>query len=216
MLKTTTEVTIIGPTVTKRQVNRHMSNINNILMNMKNMAKLGFIVFGILFITSNTFAQTENSESETQLIKSDSIEKKIFNDFDFVLGNWDFYAPDGTKIGEQTYTKREDGHLILEEWKLSSGQTGLGMTFVDPKTGLWRQVWMSPMYHIDYSGSLDENGAMVLEGILYPNNGDKSSPIRGIWTKQADGSVKQDFFVLNDKTNTWEVLFAGFTRLKQD
>lgn len=179
---------------------------------MKNI----FTILCILFIVSSTVAQNENSESKTQLKTSDSTEKNIYNDFDFVLGNWDFYTPDGTLIGQQTYTKREQGHLILEEWKLNSGSTGLGMSFVDPKTGLWRQVWMSPMFHIDYSGSLDESGAMVLEGILYPNNGDKSSPIRGTWAKQPDGSVKQDFLVLNDKTNTWEVLFAGFTRLKQD
>ena len=134
-----------------------------------------------------------------------------YSDFDFVVGNWDFYTPDGTKIGEQTYTKREGGHLILEEWKLSSGETGLGMSFVDPKTGLWRQVWMSPTYHIDYSGGIDEKGAMVLEGTLYPNNGDKSSPIRGIWAKQPDGSIKQDFYVFDDNLNKWNVLFSGYT-----
>ncbi len=88
-------------------------------MKMKNIVKLGFTVFGILFITSNTVAQTKNSETDTPLITSDSSEKKISNDFDFVLGNWDFYTPDGTLIGQQTYTKREQGHLILEEWKLT-------------------------------------------------------------------------------------------------
>ncbi len=184
---------------------------------MKNIVRIGFTAFGIFFITISTVAQTDNNESDTPLITyTIATEKKNLNDFDFVLGNWNFYTPDGTLIGEQTYTKREQGHLILEEWKLNSGSTGLGMTYLDPKTGLWRQVWMSPMFHIDYSGGLDENGVMVLEGVLYPNNGDKSSPIRGLWAKQADGSIKQEFLVLNDKTKTWDILFAGFTRLKKD
>ncbi len=82
---------------------------------MKNIAKLGYIVFGIVFIISNSVAQTDNIESETQSIKSGSTEKEIYNDFDFVLSSWDFYTPDGTKIGQQTYTKREDGHLVVEE-----------------------------------------------------------------------------------------------------
>ena len=139
-----------------------------------------------------------------------------YSDFDFVVGSWDFYTPDGTKIGVQTYTKREDGHLIVEEWQLSSGETGLGMSFVDPKTGLWRQVWMSPMYHIDYSGGIDENGAMVLEGTLYPNNGGESSPIKGMWSKQPDGSIKQDFYIFDDKLDKWNVLFSGYTLPKNN
>lgn len=103
-----------------------------------------------------------------------------------------------------------------EEWKLSSVETGIGMSFVDPKTGLWRQVWMSPMYHIDYSGGIDENGAMVLEGTLYPNNGDKSSPIKGIWAKQPHGSIKQDFYVFDDISKTWNVLFSGYILQKNN
>jgi|SRR5690606_5082779 len=167
---------------------------------MKCIIKTGMLILVSLVCVDGAFAQNEKTNT----------------DFDFVLGSWDFYTLDGTKIGEQIYTKREEGHLIVEEWKLSSGGTGMGMTFVDPKTGLWRQVWMSPTYHIDYSGGIDENGAMVLEGTLYPNNSDESSPIRGIWAKQPDGSIKQDFFVFDEKSNTWNVLFAGYTLPKKE
>lgn len=169
------------------------------------MYKIGIssILAVVFFCSQSTYAQKKAEAINTS--------EAPYSDFDFVVGEWDFYTPDGTNIGEQTYVKRENGHLILEEWKLNSGETGLGMSFVDPKTGLWRQVWMSPTYHIDYSGSIDENGAMVLEGTLYPNKGGKSSSIRGIWAKQPDGSIKQDFFVLDDTTNTWNVLFSGYT-----
>lgn len=173
------------------------------------------LILSVFFCSHNIFSQAENSE----ISRTDTIpltETKLYKAFDFVLGNWDFYTPDGTKIGEQIYTKREEGYLILEEWKLVSGSTGLGMSFVDPKTGLWRQVWMSPEYHIDYSGSIDENGAMVLEGTMYPNSGAKSSPIRGSWAKQNDGSIKQEFYVLDKESNTWNMLFAGYTLPKKD
>ena len=170
--------------------------------------KITLTFFLVFFCLQNLLCQDNNETINTN--------EKPYSDFDFVVGSWDFYTPDGTKIGEQLYTKREDGHLILEEWQLSSGETGLGMSFVDPKTGLWRQVWMSPMYHIDYSGGLDENGAMVLEGTLYPNNGNKSSPIRGIWSKQPDGSIQQDFYVFEDKSKKWNVLFSGYTLPKNN
>ena len=67
------------------------------------------------------------------------------------------------------------------------------MTFVDPATKLWRQVWMSPTFHIDYSERVNENGDMILEGIMHPNSGEKSSPVRGVWIKQSDGTIRQEF-----------------------
>jgi len=179
-------------------------------------SKIVLIILGFICAYQTVSSQSDDTDSiEVSNLHCGSNEK-IYTDFDFVLGDWNFYTTDGKMIGEQTYTKREQGCLIVEEWKLISGGTGFGMSFVDPKTGLWRQVWMSPRFHIDYSGGLNEKGDMVLEGIIYPNNGDDSSPVRGIWSKQKDGSIQQEFLVLNKKTNDWEILFAGFTRLKSE
>lgn len=92
----------------------------------------------------------------------------------------------------------------------------MGISFVDPETGLWRQVWMSLSYYIDYSEGIDKNGAMVLKRTLFPKNGDKSSPIKEIWTKQSDGTIKQEFFILDKESNTWQILLAGFIRLSEE
>ena len=138
-----------------------------------------------------------------------------YRDLDFLVGEWDFFSMDGKKIGAQTYTKREQGCLIFEDWSTVSGGTGSGMNFVDPATGLWRQVWMSPRFHIDYSGGLDESGAFVLEGRMYPNDGSKSAPIRGVYTKQADGSVTKEFLRQNTETDAWETFFIGVARRPQ-
>lgn len=156
-------------------------------------------------------AQTEGYENDETLIPKCSSDKAPYNDFDFVVGVWDFFTPDGTKIGTQEYKKREQGCLIVEEWKMKNGGTGLGISYVDPNTGLWRQIWMSPMFHIDYSGKLKGEGHMVLEGTLFYNNSLKKSPVRGVWEKQSDGSIKQEFLVLNQQSNRWEILFRGYT-----
>ncbi len=171
--------------------------------------KTVFRIFLALSTITYSFSQ-ENVKPQILCASNES----PYRDFDFVLGEWDFLTVDGKKIGEQVYTKQEMGCMILEKWATLSGSTGTGMTFVDPNTGLWRQVWMSPMFHIDYSGSLNENGAMVLEGTIYPNNGEKSSPVRGLWAKQDDGTIKQEFLKYNEQTKKWESFFLGFAHPK--
>lgn len=141
-------------------------------------------------------------------------EQSPYRDFDFLVGNWEFFTQDGKKIADQSYSSRGQGCLILEDWKELSGATGTGMNFVDPTTGKWRQVWMSASFHIDYSGGKIENGNFVLEGRIYPNNGAPSSGFKGIYAKQADGSVTKEFLMLDEKSNTWKRFFIGVARRK--
>jgi hypothetical protein len=135
-----------------------------------------------------------------------------YRDLDFLIGDWEFFMMDGTKIASQTYTLREQGCLILEDWKTLDGETGTGMNFVDPATGKWRQVWMSPRFHIDYSGGLNEKGEWVLEGRIYPNNGQPSSAVKGVYSKQKDGSVTKEFLIYDEKSKTWQRFFMGVAR----
>jgi len=167
----------------------------------------------LIVVLGSSWGTAQQTEKNQIICASDTAP---YRDFDFVLGEWDFLTAKGKKIGEQIYTKRESGCMILEEWSTLSGSTGTGMSFVDPATGLWRQVWMSPMFHIDYSGKLDEKGNMVLEGTLYPNNGDNSAPVRGIWAPQPDGSIKQEFLRFNEAAETWESFFLGFAHPKAE
>lgn len=136
--------------------------------------------------------------------------ERPYRDFDFILGTWEFRSPDGTKIGDQVITRRGGGCVIVEEWTEVSGLTGLGMSFVDPRTGRWRQVWVSSRFHIDYAGGLDESGAMVLEGTMHPASGGPSSRVRGLWTRQADGSLKKEFQMFDENENRWKTFFSGF------
>ncbi len=167
-------------------------------------------IFLILFTTTYSFSQ---EKAKTQILCASN--ESPYRDFDFVLGDWDFLTANGKKIGEQVYTKQEQGCMILEKFTTFSGSTGTGMSFVDPSTGLWRQVWMSPTFHIDYSGGLNEKGDMVLEGTIYPNNGEKSSPVRGVWAKQNDGTIRQEFLKYNDVSEKWESFFLGFAHPKK-
>jgi hypothetical protein len=154
-----------------------------------------------------------NSNPSTINCASD---QKPYRDFDFIVGKWEYQTTDGNKVGEQVISKQGEGCAIIEEWSEVSGVTGRGLSFVDPTTGLWRQVWMSSRFHIDYSGGLNESGAMVLEGKMYPTIGNSSSRIRGVWTKQHNGSIKKEFLRFDEKENKWATFFEGFAHPKKD
>ncbi len=175
---------------------------------MKQNSLTALFTLSIACLLLPLHAQTNESSAKC------SGHDKPYRDFDFIVGNWEYRTPDGRKVADQTITNQGEGCAIVEEWNELSGVTGRGISFVDPATGLWRQVWVSSRFHIDYSGSLNENGAMVLEGTMYPTNGSASSRIRGVCTKQSDGTIKKEFFRMDEKANQWVSFFAGFAHPK--
>lgn len=170
----------------------------------------------MILINHAADCQTDNAPSIQDTIIKCAGDDQPYRDFDFIVGRWDFKTMDGYKVGEQVISKEGEGCAIIEEWTEVSGITGRGISFVDPKTGLWRQIWMSSRFHIDYSGGLNESGAMVLEGTMYPTTGNTSSSVRGVWTKQPDGSIKKEFMRLDETNNKWITFFAGFAHPKED
>lgn len=129
--------------------------------------------------------------------------------FDFWLGDWNVYDPNGNLAGVNRITRTEAGCLIREQWAGSTGGTGFSMNFWDADLRAWRQIWMSPSVQIDYHGGLDDGGAMVLEGsITYLASGD-TFDFRGTWTPQSNGEVIQHFQQVNPETGTWTDWFVG-------
>jgi hypothetical protein len=138
----------------------------------------------------------------------------VFDDFDFWVGEWEVTGADGKVAGTNSIRKEEYGCLLVERWTAASGITGQSYNFVDLETGKWRQVWVSAGATIDYSGGLNEKGAMVLEGSIgygagAPGNGAK---FRGTWTPNADGSVTQYFQQYDGEKKVWNDWFTGTYR----
>lgn len=139
-----------------------------------------------------------------------------YRDFDFWLGHWDvFDVASGALAGENRIERHADGCLITEHWRGARGPTGFSMNFYDPAKRAWRQVWQSAGVFIDYSGGLDSQGAMQLEGtITYHRNG-RSAPFRGRWTPQPEGRVLQEFWEFNAEQDAWTVWFRGEYRPRE-
>lgn len=142
-----------------------------------------------------------------------SCDAEEYRQFDFWIGSWDVYAANDQKVGTNVITSEENGCLLVERWTNAQGGTGQSYNYFDPGTGLWRQVWVSQGFVIDYDGGLDDDGAMVLKGTLTPRTGQGETPFRGRWTPMDDGSVQQTFWTWDAEAESWNVWFdANYRR----
>ncbi len=139
-----------------------------------------------------------------------------FDDFDFWVGEWDVYGQNGKLAGTNSIKKEEYGCLLVERWVNAGGITGQSYNYVDLLSGKWRQVWVSGGATIDYSGGLDDKGAMVLEGLIGYGAGQagNGAKFRGTWMPNADGTVTQHFQQYDDTKAEWTDWFIGTYKRK--
>ena len=127
--------------------------------------------------------------------------------FDFWIGDWDVYEPDG-KLAGTNRIERLYGCALHESWK-SPELAGQSINVFDARRGLWHQTW------IDSNSSL-----LVLEGGMrgtslamsdatLPGRKDAARVNEITWTPNPDGSVRQHWRVTRDGGKTWETAFDG-------
>lgn len=139
-----------------------------------------------------------------------------FNDWDFWVGEWNVYSNDEkhTLQGTNSITKIHKNCLIRENWTNTKGGQGSSMNYYDPVEGHWRQLWVAGGYSIDYTGSLDESGSMVLKGKINYYKPGTSFPFRGRWTADEAGNVRQFFEQFDPEKDQWTVWFDGIYERK--
>lgn len=126
-------------------------------------------------------------------------------EFDFWVGDWDV-SPRGVSkvVAHSKIEKLYNGCAVRENWKPLNGNDGGSLNNYDPTTGQWQQVWIgSSPGRVEYSGGLVD-GKMVLTAFLKDANGPgKNALSRMIFSKEADGSVRQYGQQSNDQGLTW-------------
>src|SRR5690606_19420254 len=128
--------------------------------------------------------------------------------FDFWLGEWETYTPNGRLAGTNSITVDQDSCLIRENWK-SNGTpyTGTSYNFYNSRTGHWQQLWVDNQgANLQLEGSFNGT-AMVLQSEELPNQDKKPQIDRITWAPNADGTVRQLWEVSTDKGKTWQVVF---------
>jgi hypothetical protein len=132
--------------------------------------------------------------------------------FDFWIGDWEVFAPNGKKVGENRIEKMANGFGLLENWTGAGGGTGKSLNSWHADKKRWQQYWVGLGGPLEISGGI-ENGAMVMTGEGTAPNGGKLRN-RITWTPNADGTVRQLWESTKDGGQTWTVAFDGLYRRK--
>jgi hypothetical protein len=127
--------------------------------------------------------------------------------FDFWVGKWTV-TPTGKAnvVANSLIEKLYGGCAVRENWMPLKGTAGGSLnSFVD---GRWRQTWVdSANSRVEFVGGLVD-GKMVLTGDWKGVNGPgKDAIIRMIYSKNADGSVRQHGEQSTDFGLTWSTNF---------
>jgi hypothetical protein len=122
--------------------------------------------------------------------------------FDFWLGSWEVFTPDGKKAGDNRIEAIADGCALLERWRGRGGFAGTSLNSWDAASGLWRQHWVDNQGGLlRLTGRLD-GARMVLQAPEHPRQ-------RISWTPLPDGAVRQLWETSKDDGATWQVAFDG-------
>lgn len=126
--------------------------------------------------------------------------------FDFWLGTWDVFKPDGTLAGRNRI-EREYGCVLHEQYETPKGYRGGSFNIYDASRKVWHQTWVDNTgVMLVLEGGM-RDGSMVLEGESVGSDA-KLTKQRITWTPNADGSVRQHWESGN-ADGTWTTAFDG-------
>ncbi|ACV27809.1 hypothetical protein [Kangiella koreensis] len=141
-----------------------------------------------------------------------SCSSKEHRQFDFWIGEWEVFNPEGQKVGENTITQVLDGCALHENWHSEGAFRGNSYNIYDASRGVWHQSW------VDNTGTLlrleggFKDGAMELTGETQSDKGKLLNRIR--WTQEEE-HVRQVWQVSQDGGEQWKTIFDGLYKQKQ-
>lgn len=135
--------------------------------------------------------------------------------FDFWVGDWDVYSPDGVRSSSHNLVTLElHGCLVHEHW--SGGGNGESFNYYNAHTRRWYQNWVDEGGStVWYEGASTAPGVMHMEG-GYANPDGSTGKARVTWTRMPDGSVHHFIERSIDGGKTWNVYFDAYYRKSAD
>lgn len=131
-----------------------------------------------------------------------------YRQFDFWVGSWTVFNPQGRQVGTNTIEKTLDGCALHEQWVSAGRSRGFSYNIYDRARGRWHQTWVdNGGLLLQIEGGLVE-GRMVLEGRTAGPDG-ATTLNRITWTPVAADSVRQLWETSTDDGTTWSVAFDG-------
>lgn len=169
---------------------------------------------GALFINFEKDEDLENIRKDARFAKMLDLADRRKNpckysadarQFDFWVGDWDVFTPQGQKAGTNSIQLFSNGCGLMENWTNTVGGDGKSINFYDPGTGKWYQSWIgSTGGALRYAGSF-KDGAMRFEGETIANG--KKTLQKLTFFKLDDNTVRQLFEASNDDGKTWAITY---------
>jgi hypothetical protein len=133
--------------------------------------------------------------------------------FDFWVGEWNVFNPQGIQVGESRIEKITDGCVVHENWSSQASGEGKSYNFYDTRKGRWRQIWVDDSARVqEYEGAF-RDGAIHYAGTGLDSAG-KPVLLRMTFTPQFGGDVRQLIEQSVDEGKTYAVSFDGTYRRK--
>jgi hypothetical protein len=130
--------------------------------------------------------------------------------FDFWVGRWEVFTPDGKKAGDNVIEPIDGGCALIERWTGRGGFTGTSLNSWDAAAKLWRQHWVDNQGGLLRLTGRFEDGHMVLAASEpHPDKPGATRRQRIRWTPLPDGAVRQLWEQSDDEGATWTVAFDG-------
>lgn len=134
--------------------------------------------------------------------------------FDFWIGDWNVFNPDGEKVGENRITLEQGQCVLHEHWRGAKGGTGESFNIYDARRGVWHQTWVAASGNLLLLEGGLEGEAMVLSGAQPAPDGEGEILNRITWTPLEDGAVEQRWDQSMDGGSSWKTGFVGIYRPK--
>lgn len=130
--------------------------------------------------------------------------------FDFWIGRWEVFVPDGKKAGDNVIEAIDGGCALIERWTGRGGFSGTSLNSWDAGAKQWRQHWVDNQGGLLRLAGRFEGGSMVLAASdPHPDKPGATRRQRITWTPQADGAVRQLWEQSDDGGGRWTVIFDG-------
>ena len=128
-------------------------------------------------------------------------------EFDFWIGDWDVFLPNGKQAG-MNRIERIYGCVLHESWKAAK-MGGQSFNRYDGVRGVWHQTWVDSMGTLLLLEGGMKDGAMVMTDGTVPGR-KADAPLNEIrWTRNDDGTLRQLWRVTTDGGKTWSTAFDG-------
>ncbi len=133
-----------------------------------------------------------------------------YSQFDFWLGHWDVFTPDGKTAGENVIERVLGGCVLRESWSGRGGFAGSSLNGYDADDKRWHQSWFDNQGgRLELAGGR-EGAAMVLASSTpHPDKPGAVQRQRITWTPLPDGAVRQLWETSDDDGRSWRVAFDG-------